>query len=437
MKINLLILFIAVSIQLHAQVRQGVVLNADTRRPIPNASVHINNTTIGTSSNAEGVFSLQGFPAPPYQIHVSAIGYETRIVEIPRQTSASSIAILLIPKISELAEAAIETRRIVHPGCNSNEPGFGWDLGVINRGGERTISRGRMTQIWSDPVTASNCRKRTFDGGSPADYSADCRSNPAGFRGDFFSWCAVMRFAEVLCPAPWRVPTARDFANLSRALCDNHEGTYHILPWLREKCHGEFLQTWGGFHHGFSDPTGNVHRQGRLVYYWEYLHIREIGLTESAESRDFSTQRDLSTWRIYTPDAGNLLERDAAYYTRRAVYNWEKLPDHDPLIRWRVIARHNVHDKGEIAYYLDVEDKHSFSITDKHRESQAVYYWSQSSVGAWKTSVLALSADRDPTYRPQRQRNRDKDRWGYYTVLPNLIIDKNFGFTLRCVRDDR
>jgi hypothetical protein len=35
MKINLLILFIAVSVHLHAQPTQGVVLDADTRYPIP------------------------------------------------------------------------------------------------------------------------------------------------------------------------------------------------------------------------------------------------------------------------------------------------------------------------------------------------------------------------------------------------------------------
>ena len=108
MKINLLILLVAVSIQLHAQPIQGVVLDANTQRPIPNASVYINNTTIGTSSDAEGVFSLQGFPTPPYNLVVSAIGYETHISEITEIMEGRTIAILLKPRVFELPEFVVQ-----------------------------------------------------------------------------------------------------------------------------------------------------------------------------------------------------------------------------------------------------------------------------------------------------------------------------------------
>jgi len=64
---------VVMSVQLYAQVRQGVVLDANTRKPIARASVYISGSAIGTSCNDEGVFYLHRFPAPPYRIHVSAV----------------------------------------------------------------------------------------------------------------------------------------------------------------------------------------------------------------------------------------------------------------------------------------------------------------------------------------------------------------------------
>jgi uncharacterized protein (TIGR02145 family) len=82
---------------------------------------------------------------------------------------------------------------------------------------DTTVSRNG--RIFSAPVkiTAS---KTTFDGGSSAPYNADYRnhqvssSDPTDDTGDYgswFSWCMVAQYADVLCPSPWRVPTAGDF----------------------------------------------------------------------------------------------------------------------------------------------------------------------------------------------------------------------------------
>ena len=68
--------------------------------------------------------------------------------------------------------------------------------------------------LWSDVVYFSTCNKETFDGGTvgpPSVFNVDCRSNP-DFPGDLFSWCAVMRFSDLLCPAPWRVPSTEELA---------------------------------------------------------------------------------------------------------------------------------------------------------------------------------------------------------------------------------
>jgi len=94
-----------------------------------------------------------------------------------------------------------------------------------------TTARGR-TLVWSDLVHALGCEKDDFYGANLADmnsgFASDCRRGSAsgaafgefaqgavvGANRSFFSWCAVVTHAEILCPAPWRVPTREDFAIL-------------------------------------------------------------------------------------------------------------------------------------------------------------------------------------------------------------------------------
>jgi len=78
---------------------------------------------------------------------------------------------------------------------------------------------GRPSQEWSDVVRAPGCDKTTFNiSGWGAPLIADCRNATNGFHGHYFSWCMVMRFADVLCPGDWRVPTRDDFVNLDMNL---------------------------------------------------------------------------------------------------------------------------------------------------------------------------------------------------------------------------
>ena len=112
-------------------------------------------------------------------------------------------------------------------GCNNDAPLFGESLGTISWGtlGNTNIETGttvihgtggRTGQVWSGHVFAQNCLKTTYDGGDrPAlNFNADCRRGQTDLTGHLFSWCAVMRFADVLCPDGWRVPTRQDFINL-------------------------------------------------------------------------------------------------------------------------------------------------------------------------------------------------------------------------------
>ncbi|MCL2027329.1 MAG: fibrobacter succinogenes major paralogous domain-containing protein [Bacteroidales bacterium] len=75
---------------------------------------------------------------------------------------------------------------------------------------------GRPTQVWSDAVVSDQCEPRgdSYNGGSDPNFNVDCRASTNGSGVHYFSWCAVMKHAAILCPSPWRVPTQQDFIDL-------------------------------------------------------------------------------------------------------------------------------------------------------------------------------------------------------------------------------
>lgn len=60
---------------------QGKIINADDRSPIAGASIYINNSSLGTSSNKEGLFTLHS-PNRNVELVVSNMGFEKRVLEI-------------------------------------------------------------------------------------------------------------------------------------------------------------------------------------------------------------------------------------------------------------------------------------------------------------------------------------------------------------------
>jgi len=55
----------------------GSVIDAATGEPLGFANVYINNTTLGTTSNAEGSFLISGIPFGAVELIVSFVGYES------------------------------------------------------------------------------------------------------------------------------------------------------------------------------------------------------------------------------------------------------------------------------------------------------------------------------------------------------------------------
>jgi uncharacterized protein (TIGR02145 family) len=147
-------------------------------------------------------------------------------------------------------------------GCNNNTPGWGSDLGTVSFVTNQEWMVGN--QIWSDAVQATNCNnKGTFDGGSlsSANFNADCRSNP-GYKGDLFSWCAVVRFANTLCPDNWRVPTAQEFFNLDIELGGTGGNTNNGI------IRNNYLDRWGGTFSGICNVAGAFENRGGGGLYW-------------------------------------------------------------------------------------------------------------------------------------------------------------------------
>jgi len=152
-------------------------------------------------------------------------------------------------------------------GCNQNTPGWGKSLGTVtfhSQGHNVVVSGNGITQTWSGAVTATNCQKTTFAGGSTGNFNADCRSNNSGFPGDLFSWCAVVRFADELCPYPWRVPTLQDFIDLDIAMGGNGNIRGDTPQFVQDN----YITRWGGAFGGYCSSDGTLLNQGIWGIYW-------------------------------------------------------------------------------------------------------------------------------------------------------------------------
>ncbi|MDR0436919.1 MAG: Ig-like domain-containing protein [Bacteroidales bacterium] len=157
------------------------------------------------------------------------------------------------------------------PTCNNTStPGWGTSFGTVSFASaqEWTIVGDGYTQIWSDAVRAANCNKSTYEGGPDNNYNSDCRNNGGGAaRGHYFSWCAIARFKNTLCPGDWRVPTKQDFCDLHKALfsdtdCENRVITPHPVVTTA------YTTTWGGQFVGNVQQNGQIMYSGANGYYW-------------------------------------------------------------------------------------------------------------------------------------------------------------------------
>jgi uncharacterized protein YjdB len=154
----------------------------------------------------------------------------------------------------------------VEGSCNTNTPDWGSDFGTVGFVSSQTWKVGN--QEWSDAVTATNCNKTSFASGSSGNFNADCRNNP-DFPGDLFSWCAIVRFQDELCPGSWRVPSHEDFIALDIAMGGtgrSRTNNRDNIPFIKDN----YLNpnVWGGHHGGWCTESGHVYAKGMTGSYW-------------------------------------------------------------------------------------------------------------------------------------------------------------------------
>jgi uncharacterized protein (TIGR02145 family) len=145
-------------------------------------------------------------------------------------------------------------------GCNVGIPNWGGSLGTVSFATTQAWVIG--SQIWSDAVQATNCNNTSFSGGPAGNFSSDCRSNP-DYKGDLFTWCAVARYGDSLCPAPWRVPTLQDFVDLDIAM-NGGTGQNRTDVAARDR----FLNDWAGAYGGYCTSDGSLYDRGVGASYW-------------------------------------------------------------------------------------------------------------------------------------------------------------------------
>jgi hypothetical protein len=82
---------------------EGSVVSDDNKKPLPAASVYLNNTSIGTTTNEKGFFILRNIPSEKFRLVVSSIGYETYVVTVDPRKNLRELIIALKPKADQLS----------------------------------------------------------------------------------------------------------------------------------------------------------------------------------------------------------------------------------------------------------------------------------------------------------------------------------------------
>lgn len=89
----------------------GSVLEETTGQPLSKASVYINNSTIGTTTNDSGFFDLKKINPGFYDIVVSYVGYNPVVYRLQIQNKDFRITFRLQKKQNELRNIVVTTKR--------------------------------------------------------------------------------------------------------------------------------------------------------------------------------------------------------------------------------------------------------------------------------------------------------------------------------------
>lgn len=85
----------------------GTVRDSLTRQPLPFASVFLANTTRGTTTDAQGRYSLPGVPTGRYELAATYLGYQLRQRPLAVSGRAVQADVALLPATQQLAEVVV------------------------------------------------------------------------------------------------------------------------------------------------------------------------------------------------------------------------------------------------------------------------------------------------------------------------------------------
>lgn len=101
--ITILLFFTSLS---YSQEIKNMVLDANTKEPLEAVSVYFNETTIGTTTNGNGHFSLTDKVSPNATLVISFVGYETRLFSLEEIRALD--VVYLQEKATSLNEVVLE-----------------------------------------------------------------------------------------------------------------------------------------------------------------------------------------------------------------------------------------------------------------------------------------------------------------------------------------
>ncbi len=86
---------------------KGIIKDKTSGNPVAGATVYVNNTTYARICDAAGVFVFDKYPALPFELTVSAVGYETGVLKITADHAGHSLQLSLQPRIVHLGEVKV------------------------------------------------------------------------------------------------------------------------------------------------------------------------------------------------------------------------------------------------------------------------------------------------------------------------------------------
>jgi len=98
----ILLLLIFCSGAFSQAVLRGKVISEETQKPLASVSVYLNNTSLGTITNEQGIFIITKVPSGKFRLVASCVGFETYVNLVDPRTLPKDFTISLKPKAEEL-----------------------------------------------------------------------------------------------------------------------------------------------------------------------------------------------------------------------------------------------------------------------------------------------------------------------------------------------